>query len=166
MSTLANKKVVVLSMIATLVMAFVVMVIVDPTIDGNDGLGVIALQLSFFIDKAKEIVSSWDIEAFRRLIVFDYIYALSYMIFFASLISWLEKEKAQPKSIFPYVAIGAGIFDWIENSLELWFLSDMDGFSSTLFFTHSILATLKWLALPVIIWAIVSLFRIKKGQNV
>ncbi|BAF71893.1 hypothetical protein [Sulfurovum sp. NBC37-1] len=166
MNILASKKIVILSMTATLIMAFVVMVIVDPMIDGKDGFGVIALQLSFFINKAKEIVSSWDVEAFRHLIVFDYIYAFSYMIFFASLISWLEKEKAQPTSIFPYVAIGAGVFDWIENSLELWFLNDVNAFSPTLFFIHSIFATLKWLALPVIVWMIIRLFRIKREQNV
>jgi len=163
---LANRKVMIFSMISTLIMAFVVMVVVDPVIDGKEGFGVIALQLSFFIDKAKEIISSWDIEAFRHFIIFDYIYALSYMVFFASLVSWLEKEKVQPKSIFPYVAIGAGVFDWIENSLELWFLNDIDGFSATLFFIHSIFATLKWLALPLILWKIVKLLSAKRVQNV
>jgi len=166
MNFLASRKVVIFSMISTLIMALIVMVIVDPMIDGKDGSAVIALQLSFFINKAKEIVSSWDIEAFKQLIVFDYIYALSYMIFFASLISWLEKEKAQPKSIFPYIAIGAGVFDWIEDSLELWFLNNINGFSSTLFFIHSIFSTLKWLALTIIVWRIVKLLSIKREQNV
>lgn len=161
MKFLANKNIVIFSAITTAIMAFIVMAIVDPTIDGKDGLSVIALQLSFDKTAAKEIVSTWDIGAFRHWIFTDYIYALSYVLFFSSLLSWLGKEKNADVKWFVTIALFAGIFDWIENSLELLFLQDMDNFSSTLFFVHSVLSTLKWLALPVIVWRILVLIRYK-----
>ncbi len=165
MHFLANKKVVIISMITTLIMAYIVMVVFDPMVDGKDGLSVIALQLAFEKSKGIQIVSSWDIEAFNKGIVLDYLYALSYMVFFASLVAWLEKKRDISPSLFPYIALSAGVFDWIENSLELWFLHDVEAFSSTLFFIHSIFSTLKWLALPIVIWRIVMLFK-ARGINV
>jgi len=161
MHFLANKKVVIISMIMTLIMAYIVMVIFDPMVDGKDGLSVIALQLAFEKSKGIQIVSSWDIEAFNKGIVLDYLYALSYMIFFASLVAWLENKKQMISSFFPYIALLAGVFDWIENSLELWFLHDVEAFPSTLFFIHSIFSILKWLALPLIAWRIIMLYRLK-----
>lgn len=162
MRFLTNKKTVIFSAITTVIMAFVVMVLFDPLVDGKNGFDVIALQLSFSKDAGVNIVSNWNIEAFKKWIVLDYLYALSYMVFFASLLLWLEKDRGVPSSIYPYVAISAGVFDWIENSLELWFLNDMEGFSSTLFFIHSLCASIKWLALPVIVWQIVKLYRTKR----
>ena len=161
MRFLANKKIVLLSAITTAVMAFIVMVLFDPLVDGKNGFDVIALQLAFSKDVGVSIVSPWDIEAFKKWIVLDYLYALSYMLFFASTILWLEKEKGVAHSIYPYIATFAGVFDWIENSLELWFLNDVEGFSSIVFFIHSIIATLKWLALPIILWYIFKLTKIK-----
>jgi len=161
MHFVANKKVVIISMMTTLIMAYIVMFVFDPMVDGKDGLGVIALQLAFEKSKGIQIVSSWNIEVFNKGIILDYLYALSYMIFFASLVSWLEKKRDILPSFFPYIALLAGAFDWIENSLELWFLHDEEAFSSTLFFIHSIFATLKWLALPLIVWRIIILFRLK-----
>ena len=166
MTFLANKKTVILSAILTAFMAFVVMAIVNPMIDGKDGLSVIALQLSFDKAAAKEIVSTWDIEAFRQWIFTDYIYALSYVVFFTSLLLWLGKEKHVNVKRFVAIALFAGLFDWVENSLELWFLQDMDHFSSTLFFIHSVLSTMKWLALPVVLWKIVQLLKTKRATHV
>jgi len=155
-----------ISAVFTAFMAFVVMGIVNPMIDGKDGLSVIALQLSFDKAAAKEIVSTWDIEAFRQWIFTDYIYALSYVVFFTSLLLWLGKEKHVNVKRFVAIALFAGLFDWVENSLELWFLQDMDHFSSTLFFIHSVLSTLKWLALPVVLWKIVQLLKTKRATHV
>jgi len=161
MKFLANKKIVIFSALTTVIMAFIVMVIFDPLVDGKDGLDVIALQLSFSKEAGVGIVSGWNIEVFQKWILLDYLYALSYMLFFASIILWLEKEKGVVHSMYAYIAIFAGIFDWIENSLEVWFVHDIEGFSSVLFFVHSIVATLKWLALPLIMWCIVQLYRVK-----
>ena len=161
MKFLAKKSIVVISMITTLIMVFIVMVIVDPLIDGGNGFNVIALQLSFDNTLGQKIVSDWNIEVFNQWIIMDYIYALSYVVFFSSLILWLEKSKNLPSSIVPYIALSAGIFDWIENSLELWFLNHIETFSPTLFFIHSVFATLKWLALPIIIGTIIKLYQKK-----
>ena len=160
MQFLAHKKIVMLSMITTIILGTIVMLFVDPLIDGGNGFDVIALQLSFDKAAAQEIVSSWDISAFRKWIIMDYLYAMSYMIFFASLILWLEKRKGLAHGYVSIIALCAGIFDWIENSLELWFLQDTESFSATLFFVHSLLATLKWLALPIVFGTLIKLYRI------
>ena len=162
MKFLANKEIVLVSSITTVIMAFIVMVLFDPMVDGKNGFDVIALQFSFSKEVGVDIVSNWNIEAFKKWIVLDYLYALSYMIFFASIIFWLEKERGEPYSKYPYIAIFAGVFDWIENSIEVWFLNNIEDFSSTIFFIHSILATLKWLALPMIVWRIIKLYQLKR----
>jgi hypothetical protein len=159
MNFLANKKTVIFFGITTLIMAYIVMAIVDPMIDRSNGASVIALQLAFFKENGLKIVSTWDIEAFKKWIFTDYIYALSYMLFFSSLALWLAKIKNTTAGIYPYIAIMAGIFDWIENSLELWFLNSLESFSSALFFMHSIFSTLKWLALPLFLWGVVKLIK-------
>ena len=163
MRFLASKKIVLISALTTAIMAFIVMALFDPMVDGKNGSEVIALQLLFSKEIGSNIVSSWNIETFKKWIVLDYLYALSYMIFFASLILWLEKIKGVKQSIYPYIAITAGMFDWIEDSLELLFLSDIEGFPSALFFIHSIFASLKWLALPVILYRIIKLYRAKEA---
>jgi len=159
MSYLANKKAVIFFGITTLIMAYIVMAVVDPMIDRGNGTSVIALQLAFLKENGLKIVSTWDIEAFKKWIFTDYIYALSYMIFFSSLALWLAKVKNTTAGIYPYIAIMAGVFDWIENSLELWFLNSPDTFSAELFFIHSIFSTLKWLALPLFLWGVVKLIK-------
>ena len=159
MSYLANKKAVIFFGITTLIMAYIVMAIVDPMIDRGNGASVIALQLAFFKDNGLKIVSTWDIEAFKKWIFTDYIYALSYMIFFSSLALWLAKIKNITAGIYPYIAIIAGIFDWIEDTLELWFLNSLESFPSALFFIHSIISTIKWLALPLFLWGVVKLIK-------
>jgi hypothetical protein len=162
MSYLANKKAVIFFGIITLIMAYIVMVIVGPMIDKKDGFSVIALQLAFFKENGLKIVSTWDIEAFKKWIFTDYIYALSYMLFFSSLALWLAKVKQTTAGVYPYIAIMAGVFDWIEDTLELWFLNSLESFPSTLFFIHSIFSTLKWLALPLFLWGLIKLIRKKK----
>ena len=162
MQKLANKKAVMVSLVAMVIMFGVVMFIVNPLIDNGNGLEVIALQVSFDKQAGAAIVHSWNIDAFKQWIVTDYVYALSYALFFSSLFLWLMKIKGRNKSfymLFVFVALFAGLFDWIENSLELWFLNDMEGFSQRLFWIHSMIASLKWLALPVILAGIISLYR-------
>ena len=141
-------------LMATLVMFSIVMFIVNPAIDKGNGLEVISLQLAYDKDIAKTIIRHWDIATFKRWIFTDYLYALSYSLFFASLIFWLMKRKGKsglPYILFAYVAVSAGALDWLENTLELKFLDDVEGFPKRLFFFHSIVATLKWLALPIVL---------------
>jgi len=59
----------------------------------------------------------------------------------------------------------AGLLDWVENSLELWFLYDMHAFSATLFWVHSLVASIKWLCLPIMIFGLVKLYGAKDTQS-
>lgn len=148
------------------VMFCAVMFYINPLIDGKDGFGVIKLQLSFFKHSGTEIVDSWGlggINRFKSYIFTDYLYAISYVLFFVSIIKMLiEKSALQHYRILIYIAIAAGIFDWIENSMEVAFVSNMENFSDSLFFIHSIISLLKWLALPIIC---IGIFRLYGGAR-
>jgi hypothetical protein len=158
----AKRSVVLSAAAMTIGMFVIVMFVVNPMIDGGDGLSVIALQLAFDKDKGEAIVNHWNVATFDRWIFTDYLYAASYTLFFSSLILWLMKTKnksGSPYLFFIFAAVAAGVFDWIENTLELWFLHNPDGMPETLFWAHSAIASLKWLALPVVLIGIVLLLR-------
>jgi len=167
MQILANKKIVLISMITTVCMFILVMFIANPIIDTKNGIDVILLQLMFDKHEAIELVSHWDVAVFNKWIITDYLYALSYTVFFVSLLSWLIKVKDIPNAhryhILIYIAMLAGMLDWVENSLELWFLYDVEYFSATLFWIHSLLASIKWLCLPLIMFGIIKLYRVKNA---
>lgn len=162
MKYFAKRSVVLSAAVMTIGMFVIVMFVANPMIDGGNGLDVIALQLAFDKAKGAKIVQHWNMEAFNRWIFTDYLYALSYTLFFSSLILWLMKtrgKKDRPYLFFVFAAVSAGVFDWIENTLELWFLHDPDEMPETLFWAHSAVASLKWLALPVVLISIVLLLR-------
>lgn len=162
---LSTKSAVWFFLFTTLVMFIIVMFIADPIIDNRDGFSVVQLQLAFDKELAEQIVSNWNIEAFKKWIVTDYIYALSYMLFFVSLQLMLFQSRHIPKRswlrIGIYLALFAALCDWAEDSLELWFLSDMEHFSATLFFIHSLISSCKWLMLPVVLFIIFKTLTIK-----
>ncbi len=160
----SNKKVIWISTVVTLLMFTVVMFIVNPSIDGESGMGVLALQLAFDKEVGIEIINSWGksgIENFKQLIFTDYIYALGYSVFFTSILSVLILKKLKQNSskykFIIFLPFMAGLFDWIENSLELLFIHKPIEFSNTLFFIHSIIASSKWIALPAIVIFIIKL---------
>ena len=164
LNILSKRSVIIISTVITLVMFVVVMFIVNPSIDGKNGIGVLALQLAFDKEIGVEIINSWSksgIENFNKFIFTDYIYALGYSIFFASILSVLILKKLIQNSskvkLIIYLPFIAGLFDWTENTLELLFINNPIEFSNTLFFIHSIIATLKWLALPIIVTFIIKL---------
>ena len=160
----SNKKIIGISTVITLIMFAVVMFIVNPSIDGKNGMSVLALQLAFDKEVGIEIINTWGksgIENFKQLIFTDYIYALGYSFFFASILSVLILKKSKQNSskykfiiFLPFIA---GLFDWIENTLELLFIHNPIEFSNTLFFIHSIIASLKWIALPIVVIFIIKL---------
>lgn len=172
MLQLLGKKIVLVgSLIFMLIMFSIVMFSINPQIDGINGIGVIKLQLSFNKDVGIDIIESWGetgVSNFKRWIFVDYIYALSYSVFFASLLSLLILQKGKVK-LFKYtwvvvLSFVAGAFDWIENTLELFFINNPLGFSDSLFFLHSIIATLKWAAVPIAVVYVVALV-VKKSEN-
>lgn len=162
-----NKKMLIGFGILTGIMFIIVMFIVNPMIDTKTGLDVIKLQLSFTTKNGKSIIDNWnDIgqQNFLKYIYTDYIYAFSYSIFLSSL--YLNKllknhikiiDKHYLILILPFVA---GLFDMIENTVEIFFIKNSNNFSELLFSIHSILASLKWLGLPIIIYFLIK--RVKK----
>lgn len=168
---LNNKKIFRLSMAMTLVMFTIVMFFANPAIDGNNGLSIIALQLAFDKAAGVEIINSWGpsgITNFNRLIVTDYMYAISYSIFFASLLSLLianqKLDNRYHHRWVVYFALMAGLMDCLENTLELYFINFPGTYSDTLFSLHSLIASVKWSALPIVLTYIVVL-KLKKGDS-
>lgn len=161
---LSKKKVLYSSLTLMVTMFIVVMFYVNPSIDGGNGSSVIELQLSFSKENGSKILAQWGslgIESFKSLIVADYIYALSYSLFFASLLSFLILKKGKGL-LFRYtivvpISFMAGTLDWIENTIELFFISNQAQLPEAVFFTHSIIATLKWATIPVAVIYIIVL---------
>jgi len=169
-----KKNVVLGSLILMLIMFSIIMFFVNPYIDGINGIGVIKLQLAFNKDIGIEIIESWGesgIVHFNRWIFVDYIYAVSYSAFFASLLSLLILQKEKDKSLkYTWVVVLAFVacaFDWIENTMELFFLNNPSGFPDSLFFLHSVIATLKWAAVPIAVaYVLVLLTKESKVQTI
>jgi len=150
-----------ISSFTTIILFAVIMFYVNPSIDSKNGLEVLYLQLSFEKEIGTQIVKSWTqtgINRFLELIWLDYIYALSYSIFFSSLLFKLQTINYK-KSMIIYIPFIAGILDAIENTFEILFLNNMEKFSNTLFFIHSLVASLKWLVLPIVLVLLVYYFK-------
>jgi hypothetical protein len=170
LETISKKSMLIGSLVLMSVMFTIVMFFVNPQIDGSDGIGIIKLQLSFSKEAGIGIIYGWGesgIAHFKQWIFTDYIYAFSYSVFFASLLSMLILKKGKSKSPaytwVVYLAFVAGVFDWIENTMELFFLNNPTNFPNTLFFIHSIIATLKWSAVPIAVAYIVILLTKKNA---
>ncbi|SFV53705.1 hypothetical protein MNB_SM-4-389 [hydrothermal vent metagenome] len=164
LNILGKRRVVIMSTVTTLVLFTVVMFIVNPFIDGKNGMDVLALQLAFNKDLGIDIINGWThigIEKFNQFIFTDYLYALSYSIFFASILSALIIKKSMQNiskyKLIIYLPFIAGLLDWIENTLELFFINNPIEFSEILFFIHSIVAISKWLIFPIVITFIIKL---------
>lgn len=167
---LGKKTIVVSSLALTVVMLLIVMLVLNPHIDGTDGLSVIKLQIAFHKAAGIAIISNWGgsgIAHFNQWIFSDYIYAFSYSLFLASLLSLLLLKQGKGNSIAEswviYLPFIAGTFDAIENTLEWVFINDPENFSTVLFFFHSIIATLKWsFVLIAITYSVVLAMKNKK----
>jgi len=161
---LNKKSVLIGSLISMSIMFAIVMFYANPLIDGGNGSGMLKLQLAYDKEAGIEIINSWGasgIDHFNQWIFTDYIYAVSYAVFFASVLSILIVKKGKEEYLVyrfgVYLAFVAGLLDWIENTMELFFVNNSSGFSSALFFLHSIIATVKWAALPIAVAYIVVL---------
>ncbi len=169
--SLGKTRVLISSFVLMTIMFIIVMFFVNQSIDGGDGSGVLRLQLSFKKTVGIQIIASWGTSGeknFLRWIFTDYIYAFTYSLFFASLISFLifKKENINNSKyrIPVYSAFFAGACDWFENTIEIFFIKDPYGFSSNLFFIHSIVSVIKWLVILTIITYIIALLAINKNN--
>jgi hypothetical protein len=155
---LSKVKVIAGSLVATLLMFTIVILNLNRAIDGEDGSGVLKLQLAFDKDLGIEIINSWGpggVELFKSWLFTDYIYALTYSVFLASILSFMILKKGvenKPSYKFAiYLAFAAGTLDCLENTMELLFVNNPYEFSSHLFFFHSVLAAAKWLSIAIVI---------------
>lgn len=147
---IGKKKVFIFSSIALAVM-FTVMYFVNPLIDGHDGRSLLKLQLAFEKEAGEQIVRGWGESGpnrFNRLIIFDYLYAVAYSFFIAAALSLLVLKHGLGGKAFyrrlVYLTFMAGGLDWIENTMEIPFVSNPEGYPGGLFFIHSIVAATKW----------------------
>ncbi len=163
MKFLARPQTLIASLLFFALMFFVTMRIANPAIDGGTGADLLKLQLAFDKQLGSEIIAGWGAEGvtnFKRWIVTDYLYAVAYSLFFASLICFLAERT---HGFTPWdrrvvqAAFAAGFCDWLENSLELGFILDPTGFPAALFFFHSLIAGLKWLFLSLVFFTILRL---------
>ena len=167
--SLSKIRVLISSFVLMTVMFIIVMFFVNQSIDGGDGSGVLRLQLSFDKTVGIKIINNWGtsgIEFYQRWIFTDYIYAFTYSFFFASFLSFLilKRRNINDKKykIPVFLAFFSGACDWFENTIEIFFIKDPYGFSSNLFFIHSIVSVVKWLAILAIITYIIVLLTIKR----
>ncbi len=163
--TLSKKTVLAASLVFMAIMFVVVMFYVNPLIDGNDGSGVLRLQLSFDKNAGIQVINAWGESGmvhFNRLFFMDYLYAGAYGIFLASLMSFLIMKKGKQGVLIYRFCVGlpffAGLLDCMENTMEISFVKDPVNFSSALFFLHSVFAMVKWLAVFVAMVFIIILF--------
>jgi len=156
----------------TSIMFVIVMFIVNPMIDGKTGIEVIKLQLSFRTNTGKLIIEKWnDIgrQNFIKYIYTDYIYAFSYAFFLATLYLYKIRKNnitiTKKQVIIITLPFIAGIFDIIENTIEILFIQNPNNFSELLFGFHTIVAILKWLGLPIILYFIIKPIKKMKLNN-
>jgi hypothetical protein len=139
-------------------MLVIVMLFINPKIDGANGMGLIDLQLCFDKLKGIEIIENWGLQGrnnFINLIYTDYIYAVSYVLFFIALMSCVKLKKA-----YWLIPILAGLSDWLEDSMEIVFINNPQGFSDALFVVHSFVASAKFVF--IIFAVVVIVLKIRK----
>ncbi len=154
-----TKKIMIGTGILTGIMYIIVMFIINPLIDNKLGLEVIKLQLAYTTENGKTIINNWHKigqQNFLKYIYTDYLYALTYALFLSTL--YLHKILKNNIKIIrkhyiiltlPFIA---GLFDMVENTIEIFFIKDPNDFPASLFAFHSILSSIKWLLLPIMIY--------------
>ncbi len=166
---LSKRSTFIFSVILTTLMFIIVVFIVSPLIDGGNGLGVVKLQLSFDKFIGVGIVESWGksgITFFNQWIFTDYIYAFAYALNFASILANILVKKGLHQTKIKYLVLMpfvAGLLDMTENTLELFFINNQVGFSESLFYFHSVIATVKFAIIALSLMAIIVLLLKRKS---
>ncbi|MDD3591780.1 MAG: hypothetical protein PHO65_04020 [Sulfurovum sp.] len=143
--------------VVTVIMFYLVMFKVNAEIDHHNGLNVLRLQLAFTLENADTIVREWEglkAERFVNAMLYDYLYAFCYSFFFASLFAWLLHRRGLEDTNYRFgigIAFTAGVLDWLENSVEILYITHHPSMNEMLFFIHSVAASVKWLSLPVVL---------------
>lgn len=126
------------------------------------GADIFRLQLAFTPEAFGRVLEQWGptgVQQFRTSLAVDYLYAIAYAVFLASLLARLATRPPQRPStverVFVRLPLVAGACDCVENSLHLLILSDADHLSPGLIFTASSFAAVKWALVIVSISIIV-----------
>jgi hypothetical protein len=170
LSIVGKKQTLVFSTLLTVILALFVILVVDPYIEGEHGASIVTLQRSFDRNSADTVLATWGSDAaarFNRSIWVDYLFALVYPVALASWLLLLISKKGLLSSVYCrssiYIALSAGLFDWIEDSMELWYINKTSELPEIFFFLHSLAASAKFTAIVVAALCIVILL-LKKGQ--
>ncbi len=166
LSLLGRKRTLLLSTLLTVILGLIVFFAVDPYIQGEEGMSIVKLQCSFDRTHADEVLQSWGNGAaarFNRSIWVDYLFALVYPVAFASWLVRFIVKKGLLSSLYCrssiYIVLSAGIFDWIEDSMEFWYINGFSDLSGQFFFLHSLAACAKFAAVLTAVPCIVFLIR-------
>lgn len=160
---LSNQKNYIVSIILAVSMSVVVLFIINPIIDGGNGFGIILLQLSFKKNAGIALISQWSegyLSRYNQLMISDYFYAIIYGWCLSSIISTLIKSRGSIAEKYYYVItfpLLAAFLDWIENTLQWFFINQPHTFSEEFFTLHSFMACGKFLLL---LWTFITIIRL------
>jgi hypothetical protein len=130
--------------------------------------GVVPLQLAFTVSRFKEILLSWsDVRIFKQsLWQIDFVFPLAYAGLLAFAYAWSRRnENPSRRDRFFFLApFVAALCDWIENSLHLYLLRNVDAveqakaatFSGALVFAASAFAAIKIALIAIVAIAIIA----------
>src|SRR5262245_6768116 len=130
--------------------------------------GVVPLQLAFTVSKFKEILLSWsDVGIFKQsLWQIDFVFPLAYAGLLAFAYAWSRRnENPSRRDRFFFLApFVAALCDWIENSLHLYLLRNVDTveqakaatFSGALVFAASAFAAIKIALIAIVAIGIIA----------
>ncbi|MBN1485922.1 MAG: hypothetical protein JXA37_14510 [Chloroflexia bacterium] len=118
-----------------------------------------ALQLAFNREEFVAILQQWGAEGrrfFRISLFVDYVFAPVYAVFFGGLFAWLSGPAADEEPHWLQLALfscpfGAALCDYVENSLHLWLIRDLDQVAAGGVLVASIAASIKDLLLLAVI---------------
>lgn len=157
---ISNIKLIIVSGISGLILATIM-----SSISEIKSTEVMLFQLSFTKENALQLIGEWGqkgVESFKRTIWIDYFFIISYSFFLSGSIAVLINRKYESSRnvhfflfAIPFIA---GFCDFIENTLHIVSLSNINNFSEALIFIASIFALVKW-SLVLFCILIISYFR-------
>ena len=164
-SILGRKQTLILSTLLTIILILVIILIVDPYIEGTKGASILSLQCSFDRTHADAVLRTWGSDAavrFNQMIWVDYLFAFVYPVALASwLLFFINKQQGLISYVYcrssVYIALSTGLFDWIEDSMELWYINKTSELPEIFFFLHSLAASAKFAAIFLVLLCIVIL---------
>ncbi len=159
--------------IAMVILGGILMFIIDPQLKQLGQFGVLDLEFSDNHSEFTRVMAGWGAEGrshFLRWLWLDYLYPMAYAMFF-----YLGLKKYLPallnnKTVIQWLAgipLLAGFLDWVENSMEILLVLNMENITKTQLFIHSAAVYSKWtLAVAMILlWAVAGSFYRKKSKK-